>query len=157
MTLNSTGLGVGVSPSYQIHARKDQAAFTTIAIDNQNAIAAGTGAQFLLIDGGVNAGWFRRTRDGLGNTDIGYKDTLRFRGAIAGTERTDMLIDASGNVVVGTAAIATTATNGFLYVTGCAGTPTGTPTTQTGRVPLVVDTTNNKLYFYSGGSWVAAN
>ena len=102
MTLNSTGLGVGGSPSYQIHARKDQAAFTTVAVDNQNAIAAGTGTQFLLIDGGVNAGWFRRNRDGSGNTDIGYKDALRFRGQIAGTERTDMTLDASGNLLVGT-------------------------------------------------------
>lgn len=62
-------------------------------------------------------------------------------------------IDSSGNVVINTAAIATNATNGFLYVPSCAGTPTGTPTTYTGRVPIVVDTTNNKLYFYSGGSW----
>ena len=62
-------------------------------------------------------------------------------------------IDADGNVIVNTAAIATTATNGFLYVPTCAGTPTGTPTAYTGRAPIVVDTTNNKLYFYSGGSW----
>jgi len=59
--------------------------------------------------------------------------------------------------VLGAAAVATTATDGFLYIPGCAGTPTGTPTAKTGRVPLVVDTTNNKLYFYSGGAWVAAN
>jgi len=59
----------------------------------------------------------------------------------------------NNNVVVNNAAIATNATNGFLYVPSCAGTPTGTPTTYTGRVPIVVDTTNNKLYFYSGGSW----
>jgi len=64
-----------------------------------------------------------------------------------------MRIDSDGNVVVNTAAIATTATNGFLYVPTCAGTPTGTPTTYTGRVPIVVDTTNHKLYFYSGGTW----
>src|SRR3990167_472982 len=56
------------------------------------------------------------------------------------------------NVVVGSAAIATTATNGFLYIPSCAGTPTGTPTTITGSLPLVIDSTNNKLYFYSG-SW----
>jgi hypothetical protein len=62
-------------------------------------------------------------------------------------------IDANGNIICGTAAIATNATNGFLYVPGCAGTPTGTPTTVTGRSPIVVDTTNNKLYFYSGGQW----
>ena len=59
----------------------------------------------------------------------------------------------SSSLVVGTAAIATNATDGFLYIPTCAGTPTGTPTTQTGTSPLVVDSTNNKLYFYSGGSW----
>lgn len=62
-------------------------------------------------------------------------------------------IDSNGNVVINTAAIATNATDGFLYVPTCAGTPTGTPTTYTGRAPIVVNTTNNKLYFYSGGAW----
>ena len=70
----------------------------------------------------------------------------------AGTER--MRIDANGNIVAGaSAALATTATNGFLYVPTCAGTPTGTPTAITGMAPIVVNTTNNKLYFYSGGAW----
>jgi hypothetical protein len=67
------------------------------------------------------------------------------------TER--MRIDSSGNVRVGTAALATTATDGFLYIPTCAGTPTGTPTAITGLAPLVINTTNNKLYFYSGGAW----
>ena len=62
-------------------------------------------------------------------------------------------IPAAGGMVVGIAALATTATDGFLYVPTCAGTPTGTPTTQTGTAPIVIDTTNNKLYFYSGGQW----
>jgi hypothetical protein len=35
----------------------------------------------------------------------------------------------------------------------CAGTPTGVPTVVTGYAPIVVNSTNNKLYFYSGGSW----
>lgn len=61
--------------------------------------------------------------------------------------------NASGDFVFGPGAIATNATSGFVYVPGCAGTPTGTPTAYTGRVPIVVDTTNNKLYFYSGGAW----
>jgi hypothetical protein len=71
-----------------------------------------------------------------------------------GTNNTERAsIPAAGGMVVGTAAIATTATDGFLYVPTCAGAPTGTPTTQTGTAPIVVDTTNNKLYFYSGGAW----
>jgi hypothetical protein len=73
-------------------------------------------------------------------------------GASSPTER--MRITSAGNVVAGgSAALATTATNGFLYVPTCAGLPTGTPTTITGMAPIVVDTTNNKLYFYSSGVW----
>jgi hypothetical protein len=50
-------------------------------------------------------------------------------------------------------ALATNATVGFLYVPSCAGTPTGTPLGKTGKIPIVVDSTNHKMYFYSGGSW----
>jgi hypothetical protein len=72
----------------------------------------------------------------------------------ATSNTTRMTIDTSGNVIAGgSVALATTATNGFLYVPTCAGTPTGTPTTVTGMAPVVVNTTNNKLYFYSGGAW----
>lgn len=70
----------------------------------------------------------------------------------AATER--MRLDSLGNVIAGgSIALATTATDGFLYVPTCAGTPIGTPTTVTGMAPIVVDTTNNKLYFYSSGVW----
>lgn len=55
--------------------------------------------------------------------------------------------------VRGFAELATDATTGFLYAPTCAGTPTGTPETQTGLVPIVIDSSNNKLYFYSGGVW----
>lgn len=61
----------------------------------------------------------------------------------------------TGNVAIGTAALATTATDGFLYIPTCPGAPTGVPTSKTGLGPLVYDSTNNKLYFYNGG-WKAA-
>jgi hypothetical protein len=61
-----------------------------------------------------------------------------------------LLLDTNGNFVVNTGALATNATTGFLYIPTCAGTPTGTPTTYTGRGPLIYDSTNNKLYFYNG-------
>lgn len=80
---------------------------------------------------------------------------MRFDTTLNGTnaraER--MRIDNQGSVIVGTAAIATTATGGFLYVPASAGPPTGTPTAYTGRVPLHVDSTNSKFYAYIGGAW----
>jgi hypothetical protein len=68
-----------------------------------------------------------------------------------GTNATARLtLTSTGSVVMGTAALATNATDGFFYLDSCAGTPTGTPTAVTGRVPLIYDTTNNKLYAYNG-------
>lgn len=63
--------------------------------------------------------------------------------------------DSQGNVEVGLsgAALATNATHGFISIPSCAGTPTGTPTSTTGAVPLVVNTTNNKLYAFYGAAW----
>lgn len=58
------------------------------------------------------------------------------------------------SVRIGKPSLATTATDGFIYIPSCAGVPTGTPTTITGMLPLVVDSTNNRLYFYSG-SWIS--
>lgn len=61
-------------------------------------------------------------------------------------------ISVAGNAAVGTAR-STDATTGFLYIPSCPGTPTGTPVSVTGAIPVIVDSTNNKLYFYSGGAW----
>ncbi len=61
------------------------------------------------------------------------------------------------NFVHGTAALATTATNGFHYVPTCAGVPTGVPTAYTGNAAMVYDSTNNKLYVYGGGAWNIMN
>ena len=64
-----------------------------------------------------------------------------------------LTIDSNGSATIGVASLATTAVDGFLYVPTCAGVPTGTPTAKTGYAPIVVDTTNNRWYFYSGGAW----
>ncbi len=58
----------------------------------------------------------------------------------------------ASSFIVGTnAAIATNATDGFLYLPSCAGAPSGTPTAITGKIPTVYDSTNNFLYVYNGG------
>jgi hypothetical protein len=71
------------------------------------------------------------------------------------TERARM--DTAGNIALGTQALATNATNGFVYIPTCAGAPTGTPTTFTGLAPMVVDSANNKLYVYISGAWRVMN
>jgi predicted phage tail protein len=62
-------------------------------------------------------------------------------------------VDGKRNVVMGFSALSTSATDGFVYIPSTAGTPTGTPTNYVGRVPLVIDSTTNRLYLYAGGTW----
>lgn len=88
-----------------------------------------------------------------GNTSTGGAKIITGGSA---TTNVRLDIDNSGNVAVGNAAIATNATDGFLYIPSCAGTPTGTPTTKTGRNAMVWDSANKKLYVYDG-SWLAMN
>lgn len=75
--------------------------------------------------------------------------------AMGGVLTTRLVVSMAGNVVVGSGigGIATTATDGFLYIPSCAGTPTGVPTTYTGSLPIVYDSTNLLLYIYVGGAW----
>jgi hypothetical protein len=62
-------------------------------------------------------------------------------------------IQAASSIVTGTAAIATTATDGFLYLPSCPGPPTGTPTVWTGTVPSVIDSTDGRVYYFINGAW----
>jgi hypothetical protein len=59
----------------------------------------------------------------------------------------------AGGVIIGAAALAANATDGFLYIPTYAavGAPTGVPTTQTGTVAMVYNTTDHKLYIYDSG------
>ena len=126
---------------------------------------AGIGSDLATIGAyGANGGGFRIYRGSGAGTANSYFYGDSTQVIIAAQENIPMLfytnnaqrarITAAGSVVAGgSVALTTTATDGFLYVPTCAGTPTGTPTAITGMAPIVVDTTNNKLYFYSGGQW----
>lgn len=71
------------------------------------------------------------------------------------TTQTDTLTMTLKNtsVILNNAAIATSATDGFIYIATCAGTPTGVPTANTGRVAMVYDTTNHQFWIYDG-AWL---
>jgi hypothetical protein len=77
----------------------------------------------------------------------GTSDSIVFK---TGSQSTRLTLTSAGSIVLGSGAIATTATDGFLYIPTCAGPPTGVPTAQTGRVAIVYDTTDHKLYIYDG-------
>jgi hypothetical protein len=155
LVFDGTNLGIGTaSPAVTTHisAASGGAVVEVLRLSNSGG-GANTQAQLKFtaaatnygtITGGFGAAAPQMTFDlpGAGN----------YVWQVSGTER--MRLTTNGNIVAGgSVALATTATNGFLYVPTCAGTPTGTPTAITGMVPIVVDTTNNKLYFYSTGVW----
>lgn len=68
--------------------------------------------------------------------------------AATGLTITAPAVNMQPSVVLGNQALATTATDGFLYIASGAGPPTGVPTAFTGRVPLYYDSTNDQLYIY---------
>ncbi len=133
MRIDSSGnVGIGIAPSYVLDTYRSSTTTVSIAARNDTSTT-------LLY--ATNAASFVGTTT---NTPFGFITNNAER----------MRIDSSGNIVAGaSAALATNATNGFLYVPTCAGTPTGVPTAITGMAPIVVNTTNNKMYFYSGGAW----
>lgn len=93
--------------------------------------------------------------DSSANGIINQQESLPIKVSTAGSQR--LQVTSAGSVVVGNSAsaLSTSATDGFLYISTSAGTPVGTPTTQTGSAPIHIDTSNNAFYFYSGSGWVA--
>lgn len=64
------------------------------------------------------------------------------------------VIDINGNTVVGPqSVVSTSATDGFAYMPTTNGTPTGVPTSYTGKTAFTMDSSGTKLWAYIGGGW----
>jgi len=129
----------GVQASFGLHS----SGFTT-----SGALIADGGILYCDGAGGLNIS----SANASGQIGIYTGGTAAANQVIKIDQNKNVILNASG------AALATNATNGFAYISTCAGTPTGVPATlPTGALPMVIDSTNNKMYIYSSGSWVALN
>lgn len=129
----------------------------------------GTGLPGTYVDMGITSHGFNDANQALFDADVGYvynnvgnlyvgagtTGTLTFfTNGYDSKSRARMNLDPNGNITLGTGAVGSAATNGFAYITGGTGVPTGTPATKTGMVPLYVNLTTNVMYFYNG-AWKA--
>ena len=127
---------------------------TADATDNKSVALVGGGSASTSRGAYVQAGGNEHaTIPGFLDLAAGASGTGKIRMFSNGLERASVTVNGSFVVGDSAASLATTATNGFLYVPNCAGTPTGTPTAIAGSSPIVVNIAQNKLYFYSGGAW----
>ena len=143
--------GVTIDSSNRVLIGSTTSFLSIAKLQVQNAIALetnGTGGRLAFFSYGNDRGGIT-TPATSGSLQINATTSL----ILSGGGNVGLTVDSNRNTICSDGATATNASNGFLYVPGCAGTPTGTPAAYTGRVPIVVDTTNNKLYFYSGGAW----
>jgi hypothetical protein len=83
------------------------------------------------------------------NLEINNQETGDIILKTEGTEKAR--IDSFGNLSIGTAFLPTNASDGFLYIPGMIGTPSGNATLKTGLVPLTYDTTTDTISGYNSG------
>lgn len=87
------------------------------------------------------------------NLEAGTGGSVSFSTDGASTRWT---INSNGHLVASSArnlymgAGSTGMTNGFVYIPSAAGAPSGTPTSNSGTIPLYYDSTNNRIYAYNG-------
>ncbi len=112
----------------------------------------GTSGTSDLAGGAITIAGGRSTGSGAGGSVILATSPAAASSGTLNALVTRLTVDHLGNIVPGTAALATGATSGFIYMQTCAGAPSGAPTAFTGRCAMIYDTTNNKLWVYNG-SW----
>jgi len=113
-----------------------------------NADASATGKINLT----ANDGCLGKSCSGGGAAFVKIDSTQGVKIGVAAND-SNLWVDINSNIRLGAlGTLTTSATNGFPYIPTMAGAPTGTPTAITGKVPMVYDTTNNKICVYNG-SW----
>lgn len=158
---NTGAVGVWVSPSYKFHVDVSAASASAqyVTIDNNYSAYPAANAS-------ISGFLFRHYNNGIGANqahavigtecpDVNNRNTnIYFSTMASGSLAEAARITSDKNIVVGTAAVATNATAGFLWITSCAGAPTGAATAPySNAAAMVVDTTGSKLYVRVGTTW----
>jgi len=134
---------------YQSFASTEAASFTLSTLKHYSAEQGSIGAGSSIT---TQIGYF--ADGGL----TGATNNYGFYGAIAaGSNRFNCYMSGTArNYFAGGVEVAsgtTTMASGFTHIPSAAGAPTGAPTNPSGNVPMYYDSTNNKIYVYSGGTW----
>lgn len=132
-----------------------QAGYLLLKAENAQSNSAGwwPGIQIISSNGSDHGALYFAYGGGFGSKASDSGSQVFFQNVSGGSATNTIQIDGSHNIVLGSGAIATSSSSGFLYAVSGAGTPTGTPTGYTGRVPIYIDTTNSQLWLYMGGAW----
>ena len=123
---------------------------------NQLEIGNSSGSSGIRIgQGGSNNLGFGWSYNATASSAIGILNTYGYNNPIHIDAATIQIQgNSGGNTAIGSAALATTATAGFLWVTSSAGPPTGAATAPySNAAALHYDSTNNKIYVRCGGTW----
>jgi hypothetical protein len=142
-TVNASTAVVGSSTKFEYQFGVGDYVAVSSAASTFRRITAITDATNMTVNGNLGDGTSQTFVRKQAPLNVKDKDEV---GAFYVSPYRDVVIGAAGG-----AALATDASNGFLFIPSCAGTPTGTPETYTGRVAMVYDSSNNKLYVYDGG------
>lgn len=134
---------------YQSFVQTQAASFTLTTLKHHSAEQGTIGAGSAITD---QIAFF------ADNSLTGATNNYAFYGAIgAGSNRWNCYMGGTARnyfaggveVVSGTTGM----TSGFTHIPSAAGAPSGAPTNPSGNVPMYYDSTNNKIYVYSGGTW----
>ena len=147
-SVNSVPGALYTFASSTISASADIAHLHTATYTNSSGVAVGNSVE--ITDSTTGTGGVTALKVNLAGSGTGSGTKRLLDLQKAGTSK--VFVTSLGSSVFSDAAISTSATDGFVYFPSCAGTPSGTPTTQTGTVAIVYDTSANKLWAYNG-SW----